>query len=152
MLAWKVLFFERGDFSTGFWFVSNNFQKSCLVIIENPFSTSCLTLPKLHFIPGTNNTFSISVALPYFLWITMFPMPSAAKVLLFASLIFNLLLASKSLSHSLWSVIWLKHPMSKYQASEWGVPSLVATNRTRSSSETSSWATLAFSSLFLVCH
>ena len=68
----KVLFWDKSVLITSFWTLSNTLRQLSFILITNPFSSSWPRLNRLVFMPGTNNTSSMTVSFPFFFWMLLF--------------------------------------------------------------------------------
>lgn len=145
-IIFKILLYVSGNLKTRMLVDSYSSNATFYVITENHFSINWPTISRLHFIPSRNISSSMISYFSSFLLITMFPIPSSYRVLLYSNLTLLFLVLSNLTNQFLWHVIWFEQPVSRYHdlALTWSLGTVVI-NTTLSSFE-SSWNILYSSS------
>lgn len=121
-----------------FW-VSNNLKDPYFITTEKPFTTSCPTLSRFHFVLVTQSTSLIIVFSPLHLWIIMLLVPSTCNKLLSAIMALLFFNSSKFPNHALWPVMWFKHPVLRNKVLESTWSSATATICIIPSESSESW-------------
>ena len=145
ILILKVFFWDRFALITSLWSLSNTLRQLSSILMTKPFSSSWPRLNRLVFMSGTNNTSSMIGSFPSFPLNVTFPIPSAVNVIWSAKQTQLLDDSFILMNQSLFLVIWVVQPESKYhEKSLDDLLLVVAISNTNSESEPLSWAKFAW--------